>query len=339
MALYLVRAGKHGERELGALQYNVVTVGWKEFDDLSHVKDRKELEQLYREKFPNASKMKAVNEVSQLWIFLREIQKGSLVALPLKSQSAIAIGRVEGDYQYKEIAEGIKHIRPVKWLKTIPRSEFDQDLLYSLGAFMTVCRIQRNDAENRIRKMLGMQAAPKQEDKASKTTTEIIETEEYARDIEENAKDEIVKYIGTKFVGHNLARLVEAILKAQGYVTYRSPEGPDGGVDILAGTGPLGFNEPQLCVQVKSSTSPVDVSVIRELQGVIHNFGAKQGLLVSWGGFNSKALQDSRKLFFSIRLLDQGELLDEIAKYYDKFDDELKAELPLKRIWALVKEE
>jgi restriction system protein len=71
----------------------------------------------------------------------------------------------------------------------------------------------------------------------------------------------------------------------------------------------------------------------------VHNFGAKQGLLVSWGGFNSKALQESRKLFFSIRLLDQGELLDEIAKYYDKFDDELKAELPLKRIWALVKEE
>ena len=96
---------------------------------------------------------------------------------------------------------------------------------------------------------------------------------------------------------------------------------------------------PKLCVQVKSSKSQVDVTVIRELQGVMQNFGAEQGLLVSWGGFNTKALQESRKQFFSNRLLDQDELLDEIMKYYDKFDDELKAELPLKRIWALVKEE
>jgi restriction system protein len=36
------------------------------------------------------------------------------------------------------------------------------------------------------------------------------------------------------------------------------------------------------------------------------------------------------------RLWDQGALFDEISKYYEKFDDELKAELPLKRIWALV---
>ena len=31
-------------------------------------------------------------------------------------------------------------------------------------------------------------------------------------------------------------------------------------------------------------------------------------------------------------------LLDEIAKHYEQFDDELKAELPLKRVWILVEE-
>jgi restriction system protein len=159
------------------------------------------------------------------------------------------------------------------------------------------------------------------------------------QDLERSARDEIIKFIGSKFVGHKLPVLVEAIVKAQGYFTYRSSEGPDGGVDILAGTGSLGFDGPKLCVQVKSSASQVDVSVIRELQGVMKNFGGEQGLLVSWGGFNSKALQESRKQFFSIRLLDQDQLLDEIMKHYDKFDDELKAELPLKRIWTLVRED
>ncbi|MCD4843612.1 MAG: restriction endonuclease [Methanosarcinales archaeon] len=38
----------------------------------------------------------------------------------------------------------------------------------------------------------------------------------------------------------------------QGYYTYRSPEDPDGGVDILAGRVPMGFGEARLCVQVKS---------------------------------------------------------------------------------------
>lgn len=40
-----------------------------------------------------------------------------------------------------------------------------------------------------------------------------------------------------------------------------------------------------------------------------------------------------------MRFWDSGELLNEIFKYYDKFSDELKAELPLKRIMALVLEE
>ena len=40
------------------------------------------------------------------------------------------------------------------WLETdIPRSNFDQDLLYSFGAFMTVCRIKRNRAEERLKAM------------------------------------------------------------------------------------------------------------------------------------------------------------------------------------------
>ena len=35
-----------------------------------------------------------------------------------------------------------------------------------------------------------------------------------------------------------------------------SPEGPDGGVDICVGKGPMGFDSPKLRVQVKSSDDP-----------------------------------------------------------------------------------
>jgi restriction system protein len=38
MTLYLVRAGKYGDRERVALKNNVVTIGWNEFSDLSGIK-------------------------------------------------------------------------------------------------------------------------------------------------------------------------------------------------------------------------------------------------------------------------------------------------------------
>ena len=327
MSLWLVRAGKHGEQEQGALENNVVTIGWNELPDLSEVKTKSELVKLYRQVHPDAEKAPAANHVSQIWQFVHEIQKGDLVALPMKTRSGIEIGQIEGEYEYKALTDDIKHIRPVKWLRTIPRSAFDQDILYSLGSLRTVCGIKRNDAENRVKKLL-QGVKPKTPEGAKK---EVIDIAEYAR-------DQIVKHIGAKFRGHDLARLVDAILYVQGYVTKKSPPGPDGGVDILASAGSLGFDKPRVCVQVKSSSSPVDVKILRELQGVMQKVRAEQGLLVSWGGFNNQCIKEARDAFFSIRLWDQGDLLGAVFQYYERFDDELRAELPLKKIWALVTE-
>ena len=109
--------------------------------------------------------------------------------------------------------------------------------------------------------------------------------------------------------------------------------------EVSAAPGPLGFEMPRICIQVKSSNTPADVKVLRELQGVMSKVRAEQGLFVSWGGYNSEAKKEAKDAFFTIRLWDQGNILHEIFKYYEKFDDELKAELPLKRIWGLVVEE
>jgi restriction system protein len=81
--------------------------------------------------------------------------------------------------------------------------------------------------------------------------------------------------------GHELAQLVGDILRAEGFVTTVSPAGPDGGVDILAGQGSMGFDGATLAVQVKSGQA--DAPTLHELQGVMSNFGATRGLLVCWG--------------------------------------------------------
>ena len=335
MSVWLVRAGRNGEQEQRALEKGLVTIGWNDLPNLSAIKSRDELRNLYEQKYPDSKKMRIVNQVAQIWAFIGRINEGDLIILPLKTQSAIAVGHADGKYEYRnDLGEDMHHVRGVKWIRTdIPRANFDQDLLYSFGAFMTVCQIKRNNAEERIQAILkGNKLIIKRDEETEVEEQEVV-------DIEQAARDQIIDYINRRFKGHELARLVEAVLQVQGYVTKRSEPGPDGGVDILAGAGPMGFDPPRICVQVKSSSSPADVTVFRSLQGTVQTFNAEQGLLVCWGGFNRKVIEESKRSFFTMRLWDSGDLLEAILKSYDRFPDTLQAELPLKRIWSLVLEE
>ena len=331
MTFWLVRAGTHGEQEEGVLENNVVSIGWNDLPDLSKITTKEELTKLYLETHGPHKKMHVANVVGQIWSFLKRINNGDLVALPLKRKSGIAIGEIVGDYEFKEIQSNIKHIRKVKWIKTFPRSSFDQDILFSLGAFLTVGNVRADKAEERVLSMLKGEIT-------SEILKEEIETDTSEFDLEQYSKDQITKFLERKFAGHDLSRLINEILKAQGYSTKLSPAGPDGGVDVLAGFGSLGFGNPKICVQVKSSQTPVDVRIVRELEGVIKSFKADYGLLVAWGGINSKAEQEMARSFFSIRLWDQDKIVEEIMKNYEKFDDSIKSELQLKKIWTLVEE-
>jgi restriction system protein len=270
------------------------------------------------------------------------MQPGDLVVMPLKGQPQLALGRVLGQYEYRIDLGEVHHSRKVEWIRPdASRSELGQDLLYSLGAIMAVCRIQRNNAVDRLTAVLEGKPDPgyQSEDTLTKVT-EIEATETFAvQDLEQLARDQIREHIGLNFKEHDLARLVNAVLIADGYVTLLSTPGPDGGADILARRGTLGFDGPKLCVQVKSSISPADVNVLRGLQGVMTTFKAEEGLLVSWGGFNSVVQREARLSFFSVRLWSADDLIAAIERNYDHLPQEIQSELPLKRTWVLVPEE
>jgi restriction system protein len=341
MSLWVVRAGSYGEQVETDMAEGVAAIDWNDLGDLSRVKSKAELQALYVKTFPTQNKFQVANQVGQIWLFMDAIKEGDLIALPIKKEAAIAIGIVRGPYQYKEISPNVKHWRKVEWLKTLPRSAFDKDILFSMGTKMTVFRVQKIYAENRVRRLLNLPDVVPEDAPVpgSGGKAEPVETVEPNVDLEETAHDQLLKFIEQKFKGHEMANLVDAILRAQGYKTEVSPPGPDGGVDILAGNGILGFDNPRLCVQVKSSSSQADQKVFNELLGVMSKFKAQQGLFVSWGGYTKAVQQDSKKEYFSIRLWGQGDLVDAILANYEKLDDEIKAELPLKRIWVLVREE
>lgn len=340
MALWLVRAGRSGEREDFALDHNVVVIDWDDLPDLSRVRSRGDVEVLIRKALLDAKPEAIRSWAAQIFAFVSRIALDDYVALPLKRRSMIAIGRVTSPYKYEAMnPSGARHARSVAWInQEIPRTAIPQDILYSLGAFSTVCQISRNDAENRLVAIATGQSAsqslpPPDEPTASAPTVEA------RRDLKVDSNDEIRKYIAERFRGHDLARLVEAVLTAQGYFTFLSPPGADGGVDILCGRGDLGLDQPRICVQVKSTDGPIDITTVRQLDGVMNRFAATHGLFVSWGGFRRDRNAENLREFFRIRLWNSDDLIDAVTSCYERLPPEIQNELPLQRIWALVIED
>jgi len=343
MAIWLIRAGRNGEREDFALETSVAVIGWNEVPDLTKVASREELKAVIQKAYPQSPKGRISNFAGQLWAFRNTVDKGSFVILPLKTRGTIAIGKVTGDYEYApQNPENAKHVRKVDWLRDdVPRSAFSQKLLYSFGAFMTVCKIDREGAEAEI--IAALKGKPKPTPTSTLATPEAGEEESLDDqtaliDLEDQAKTLIHAHITAHFAGHHLADIVQAILDAQGFECLTSEPGPDGGVDILAGHGKMGLEAPRLCVQVKSSDSPADVKVLRELRGTMKNFNAESGLLVSWGGFKKSLIDEARHGFFDVRLWTAERLIEAIQTHYSDFPDDLKAELRLKRVWTVVPE-
>ena len=334
--VYLVRAGKHGEDEEYVLENNLAVIGFIEVPSLQKATSRKEFLELIQRASPDRPAGAHSNIAGQLSTFALTMQEGDLMVLPRKTTSQVAIGRVTGRYRYQKVNGEFRHTRPVEWPRPdVPRVAFSQDLLASFRNRMTVCNISRNQASERVCAVLEGKSDPGQSEETGKSQEPDLLEETYP-DLSQMAHDQIVERIQSKFKAHDLARLVDAVLQAEGWQTKLSPPGPDGGVDVLAGRGSLGLESPRLCVQVKSQIAPADVTVFRTLQGTMQSFKADQGLLVCWGGFNKVVLKESRQSHFIVRLWDSRDLVEAIYRNYEDLPAEIQAELPMERVWILV---
>lgn len=351
---WLVRAGKFGEREKWALTQGFNGGGFHEVADLSAATAKETVAEIVRQGFPDAAQRKITNFTAQLWALRSRMSIGDLVVLPLKTHKTLAIGRIAGDYEYRTADEpDLRHVRPVKWLRDdLARSVAGQDLLHSLGAFSTICEVSRNDAAWRIAQLLkngtdpgarvghggqastGTQAS--EETAAPDTVASDVDVTEI--DVEQYARDRLVSYIIETYAGYRMQNLVATVLEAEGFHCTVPPPGPDGGIDVLAGTGPLGLDAPQLVVQVKTDSTPVGAPVVQQLLGALKSHQASQGLLVAWSGVTKPARQEAAKHPFTVRVWDANDLLEAIFRTYHRLSEEIRTELPLKQVWTLVEE-
>ena len=92
-----------------------------------------------------------------------------------------------------------------------------------------------------------------------------------AENIEENTRDFIIKRLAQETKGHPFADFVAHLLNTMGYRTRVSPEGVDGGVDIVAHKDELGFEPPIIKVQVKSTEASIGDPVVSALYGKVES--------------------------------------------------------------------
>jgi restriction system protein len=348
---WTIRTGKHGERTEWAFENGLVGGGWQEFTDLTPYKgDREKLRDLVAQVL-GGSKGRVANYTGQLWMMINRIQVGDYMVLPIRATSQIAIGQVTQGYKYasSETDPSKRHQLGVNWLKTdIPKSLIKQDLLFQLGSALTVFLIGNNDAGYRLEQLLNGKPDPGSRSSLNKGTSfsadaETLDSETFeanleSLDLEEVAQDEIARRLQEDFKGHELSVLVEGLLSAEGFKCRNSPPGADGGVDVLAGMGPLGMDSPKLVVQVKSQTTSVSDVVLQQLNGAIHRYQADQGLLVTFGGVTGPARAYLESQYFNIRVWTMDDIIEAIYKHYEVLGDEIRAKLSLKRIWIPISE-
>jgi len=325
VTLWGIHAGRTGDADALFLEHHVVGIGWDQVGDLAAIPpNRDAFKAAVAKAYPQFKPGAVPNSAGQLYRFVHEMKKGDLIAYPSKRDRQIHMGRISGDYRFDPaLTPGYPNLRPAQWIKAVPRTLFSQGALYEIGSAMSLFQI-KNYADEFLAAL---------EDRPIATPVESDETvAEVAEDIEETTRDFILKTLAQELKGHPFTHFVAHLLNAMGYRTRISPEGPDGGIDIIAHRDELGFEPPIIMVQVKSSDGKIGQPDVAALVG---NMGHDEnnGLLITLGSFTSQALTYARGKS-NLRLIDGDGLIDLILAHYEQFDPRYKGILPLKRVYV-----
>ncbi|WP_040160241.1 restriction endonuclease [Mobilicoccus massiliensis] len=338
MSAWVVRAGMHGEAEEFNLGHSVASVGWPEIGDLSSCTTRDAVASLVAQAYPEMTASKLAAATGQLWAFSHSIRPGDVVVMPLKTQRGmLTIGRCTGRYRY-DGSQPVhhRHLLPAEWrTEPVARVVIKDDLLASLNAIRTVFNPTRNQAENRLVHVLEHGTDP-----GLSGVTAVPDRDENVADPDpvptlEAIRDRVRTHVAENFAEHKLTHLVAEVLETMGFHCEVSPAGPDGGVDILAGSGPLGLDSPTLVVEVKSEPTPVGSAVVRGLHSAMTRYDADQGLLVALGGTTTPAQREFSTLRTRLRVWDADTFLDHLFDRYEMLPALTRQKLPLTRAWVL----
>ena len=250
MTAWVVRGGSRSEYESEALDNGFLCIGYGLDGDMSRVSGQDGFTEILRGLHPSQSPNQISGRAGQVRSFVERIEPGDLAIMPRKGTNFLAVGVFQGGYHYRPDKGPFAQSRRVEWLNMeVSRDQLDDDLKISTSSDLGVFRPRAERAEERIR-ALAEHRRPGEVRISAKVGAENGEPveDEPDLDVEEYVSGQIREYVERNFHGHALSNLVAAVLETEDYKVSVSSPGPDGGVDILAGKGPMGFESPpHLC--------------------------------------------------------------------------------------------
>lgn len=138
----------HNRDEELFLRTNTVALGWKEVGNVKKdMYTRESLKERFIEVYPNKKRRSAPIASNMLYRFAYEVEVGDLVIFSTKSDRMIHIGRIESEYFYNDSEPEYRHVRKVKWLKTVPRDQFTVDGLHEIGSALSFFSVKKHVSE------------------------------------------------------------------------------------------------------------------------------------------------------------------------------------------------
>lgn len=323
---WMVRAGEGGHL-IEEFAKGTVTVGWDEMAAPIDAKSQAELRAQLAQSYPGSKPGAHQNAASVLWRFAKVLKVGDTVITSDPDRREYLIGEIASDYRYEAKRKEHRHARDVKWLHRVSRDVLHVATRNSLGSTLTLFQIPDEALADLMAAAAGK--------KAPETPGGLADKKEELQQSNKDAVEQAMGLIRDKILeldDYEMQELAAAVLRAMGYRTRVSPQGPDRGVDVLASPDGLGLQEPRIKVEVKHRPrSSMGSQEVRSFLASLRT--GDKGLYVSTGGFTKEAGYEAERANIPITLIDLADLAQLVTDHYESFDPQGRALIPLVRIY------
>ena len=324
---YRIIAGKNRRFLDSYLERGIIGIGFAKTGSLAQYTTREAIKEELSTQYPQKSSRTIANWAGQVNLFLNTMQVGERVIVYDAPELKYYVGLIQSPAEIDESGEQY-FIRSVKWLpREIQKQEVSEGFRNSTGAISTVMQLWDRHALE-LERLLSTDSKPLLDE----TETDELE-QSVPINIEEMALEQISLALSSLDF-EQMQDLVAGILRAMGYKTIiNGSGGPDGGYDVLASSNSFMLGTERIKAEVKHRGEKMNAQQVRSFLGILHSY--EKGLYVSTGGFTKDARDYERSSQKPLSLIDKQRLIELIIEYYEQFDSETQALLPLKKIYTV----
>jgi restriction system protein len=326
--MWKVNAGRRSIFAREFIDRSVVAIGWKEAGDYSNAQSYDEVYSSIVSAYPTRTERQNQVSAGQIWRFINEVKIGDPILTYDPSERLYHIGIVSSGPKFApEELDALPVQRGVEWQSSVPRDALSDAARGRLGAILTLFKIA-SAAVNEINALAaGKTVVVNVESGIDEIEAELPDPFEGLQELAvEKVKDRL-----NSLDWYEMQEIVASLLRALGYRTKISPNGPDRGKDIIASMDGFGFERPRIVVEVKHRRGQMGAQEIRSFLGGRHP--DDRGLYVSTGGFSRDAHYEAERASTVTHLMTLDELARSLIEQYDYLDETGRRLLPLTKVY------